>query len=269
MRWLRSRSIGWVRHPCCHWLPTFFTQVSILLLAYLISQWNSVSIDTSLRPSGKGSSKSEKESRFCLDRFPWSGPFSVDFASKSLRLQAFLKGLGTKRACSKVKRFASLNYAGRLLSLSGCTRWKSLRRLNEHQKVWIFAISYPNRTLSMHPREAEGRNKQEPWVYGCVLSFLFWSTDKDASSWFLVAHGWKTYQKSFQSSFFSLPIQRDRRKIACYLMYGVASFRQLKEVSSCLWQRKEMRQSVEPATNNLRMLAVHLSLVVLLCCYAS
>ena len=171
---------------------------SIFLLPYLNSQWNSVSMDTSLRPSAKGSSKLEKEVMFCLGQFPWSGPLTVDFLSKSLRLQAFLKGLGTKRAFSTAKRFARLNYAGRLVSLSACARWKSLRRLqNEPPQVWIFAISFPNCTWSMQARKAEGRNGREPWVYGCVLSFLFWSTDMDASSWFLGAHGGKTYQKSF------------------------------------------------------------------------
>ena len=60
----------------------------------------------------------------------------------------------------------------------------------------------------------------------CFL-FLFGSTDKDASSWFLVAHSGRTYQKSFQCSFFSLPIQTDRRKIAFYLMYDVTSFRHM------------------------------------------
>ena len=171
---------------------------SIFMLAYLNSQWNSVSMDTSLRPSAKGSSKLEKEVMFCLGQFPWSGPLTVDFLSKSLRLQAFLKGLGTKRAYSTAKRFARLNYAGRLVSLSACARWKSLRRLlNEPPQVWIFAISFPICTWGMQSREAEGRNTREPWVYGCVLSFLFWSTDKDASSWFLGAHGGRTYQKSF------------------------------------------------------------------------
>ena len=163
-----------------------------------LSQWKSVSMDTSLRPSTKGSSKLEKEAMFCLGQFPWSSPLTVDFLTKSLRLQAFLKGLGTKRAYSTAKRFAKLNYAGRLVSLSACARWKSLRRLlNEPPKVWIFAISCPICTWSMQAREAEGRNSREPWVYGCVLSFLFWSTDKDARSWFLGAHSGKTYQKSF------------------------------------------------------------------------
>ena len=44
--------------------------VSIFLLAYLNSQWNLVSMDTSLRPGAKGSSKLEKEAMFCLGRFP-------------------------------------------------------------------------------------------------------------------------------------------------------------------------------------------------------
>ena len=171
---------------------------SIFLLAYLKSQWKSVSMDTSLRPSAKGSSKLEKEAMFCLGQFPWSGPLTVDYLSKSLCLQAFLKGLGTKRAYSSAKRFAKLNYAGRLVSLSACARWKSLRRLlSEPPQVWIFAISCPICTWSMQAREAEGRNGREPWVYGCVLSFLFWSTDKDARSWFLGGHSGKTYQKSF------------------------------------------------------------------------
>ena len=73
---------------------------------------------------------------FCFRQFPWSGPLTVDFLSKSLRLQAFLKGLGTKRAYSTAKRFARLNYAGCLVSLSACARWKSLRRLlNEPPEV--------------------------------------------------------------------------------------------------------------------------------------
>ena len=129
-------------------------------------------------------------------RFPWSGTLTVDFAL--LRLQAFLKGLGTKRAYSTAKRFANLNYTGHVLSLSACARWKSVcRLLNEPPKVCILGISYPIRNWSMQARLAEGRNSREPWVYGCVLSLLFWSTDKDASDWFLVARGGKTYQKSF------------------------------------------------------------------------
>ena len=110
----------------------------------------------------------------CVGRFPWSGPLTVDFPSKSLRLQAFLKDLGTKRAYSTAKRFARLNYAGRLVSLSACARWKSLRRLlNELPQVWIFAISYPIFTWSMQARETERRNSREPWVYGCAFFFFF------------------------------------------------------------------------------------------------
>ena len=65
----------------------------------------------------------------------------------------------------------------------------------------------------------------------CFL-FLFGSTDKDASSWLLVAHSGRTYQKSFVSLFvskgsFLSPHTKDRRKIALYVMYDVATFRQM------------------------------------------
>ena len=43
----------------------------------------------------------------------------------------------------------------------------------EPPKVWIFAISHPICTWSMHARETKERHSQEPWVYGCVLIFCF------------------------------------------------------------------------------------------------
>ena len=184
------------------------------------------------------------------------------FCLSPFACKRFLKGLGTKRAYSTAKRFAKLNYAGRLVSLSACARWKSLRRLlNEPPQVWIFAISCPICTWSLQAREAEGRNSREPWVDGCVLSFLFWSTDKDARSWFLGAHSGKTYQKSFWSSFFSLPIQRDRRKIAWYLMYDVASFRHMYRRSknaSCvkIVLKKSNKRLVKCATEKARLYGV-------------
>ena len=58
------------------------------------------------------------------DVLSWSVPLI-----RSSHCRAFLKGLGTNSAYSTAKRFAKLNYAGRLVSLSACTRWQSLRRL--------------------------------------------------------------------------------------------------------------------------------------------
>ena len=195
---LRSRSTAWLRHRRCHWLPTFLTPPgSIFLLAYLKSMKFGF---YGHKPSAKCKRIVEVGER--SDVLSWLVPLirssHCPFSVKSLRLQAFLKGWGTKRAYSRAKRFARLNYARCLVSLSACARWKSLRcLLNALPQVWIFVISYPICTWSMQARKAEGRNSREPWVYDCVLSFFIWSTDKDASSRFLGAHGGKTYQKSF------------------------------------------------------------------------